>query len=82
MTTLSEYFNRNREPAKFEFGARVFGRLNRVPFVGSVGSDGIVSETVGPLVSVTLDLPMLIDNKYHTAIKVPRSSIKLLKFFD
>lgn len=81
MASLSEYFRRNREPAEFEFGARVFGRYNKIPFVGTVGFDGVVSPDLGPRVTVTLDLPIIVNGTYTTVLAVERKILKLLKEF-
>lgn len=82
MASLSDYFRRNREPAEFDFGARVFGRYNKIPFIGTVGFDGVVSPELGPRVTVTLDLPIMINGTYTTVLVVERGRIKLLKSYD
>lgn len=82
MSQLAEYFKRNRDPAKFEFGSRVFGRYKKIPFIGTVGFDGVVSPDRGPEVTVTLDLPILINDRYTSVLVVDRKSIKLLKSYD
>lgn len=82
MASLSDYFCRNREPAEFEFGARVFGRYNKIPFIGTVGFDGVVSPELGPRVTVTLDLPIMVNGAYTTVLSVDRGAIKLLKSYD
>lgn len=73
---LDEWFNAHRPAAKFEFGARVEGKYNGIPFVGSVGSDGIRAEDEEPHVTVTLDLPLMHKGKVHNVLRVPRKSVK------
>ncbi len=82
MSSLAEYFAKERYQGKWEFGDRVFGRWNKVPFIGSVGTDSIVSELEGPRVTVTLDLPLRYKDKLHTVITVKPNDIKRLKSFD
>lgn len=73
---LDEWFASHRLPAKFEFGARVSGKYNGIPFVGSVGSDGVRNDDEEPHVTVTLDLPLMYKGKVHNVLRVPRKSVK------
>lgn len=82
MGTLSDYFDRVREPAVFEFGTRVFGRVGKIPFIGTTGFDGTTSEVQGPEVTVLLDLPAKINGVYVTVLRVKRQHIKKLKSYD
>jgi hypothetical protein len=66
--TLSEYFSENRYKPIWFIGDRVEGKWNGIPFVGSVGNDGLVSELEGPKVSVHVDLPILYKGKVYTII--------------
>ena len=79
--TLAEYFAQNRYHAKYEFGERVFGHWNKIPFIGSVGNDTLVSELEGPRLSIHLDLPMKTKNGIHSIIIVKHKDIKRLKEF-
>lgn len=73
---LSEWFEANRLPAKFEFGARVSGKYHGIPFVGSVGSDGVRNDDEEPHVTVTVDLPIQYKGSVYNVIRVPRKSVK------
>ena len=80
--TLAEYFAMNRPQAVWDIGDRVFGYWNKIPFVGTVGCDNMVSELEGPRVSIFLDLPILYDGKVHSIIFVKQKQIKRLKSMD
>lgn len=73
---LSEYFAMNRPEPKYEFGARVFGHYEGIPFIGSVGADNMRSIEEGPMVSITPDLPIKIGDAIHNVIRVPYKAIK------
>ncbi len=76
---LAEYFEKHRPAPKWEFGDRVFGKIQNVPFVGTCGGEGMVNETEGSLVTVFVDLPVKIKDKWHTTfIKVKPSALKKL----
>ena len=78
--TLAEYFALHRPKPKFEIGQRVIGKYEGVPFVGTCGCDNMVNETIGPMVTVFLDLPLKTKTTVHyTFIKVKYKDIKLLK---
>lgn len=64
MASLKEYFEKNRYQAKYEFGTRIFGKYNKIPFIGSIYGDSVVSDVEGPRLSIHLDLPIKIDNVY------------------
>ena len=75
--TLAEYFSTRRYKAVYEFGARVEGKYKKIPFVGSVGSDSIRNDDEKPHVTVTLDLPLMVDGVIHNVLRVPTKSVKL-----
>lgn len=79
MASLAEYFKANRYQAKYDIGDRVIGKWNKIPFVGTVGNDSLVSELEGPKVSVHLDLPIKYKDKIHTIIFVKHKDIKPYK---
>lgn len=68
MASLAEYFERERPQPIFEFGTRVFGKYNKIPFIGTVYGDGMVNEEQGPRLSIHLDLPIMIDGKAKSII--------------
>lgn len=76
MVSLAEWFSNNRYKAKYHIGDRVFGYYKKVPFIGSVGNDSLVSEEEGPRVSIHLDLPIKVDNDYKSLIIVKHKDIK------
>lgn len=80
MASLKEYFEKNRYQSSYEFGERVFGHWNKIPFVGSVGSDSVISEEEGPRITVTLDLPIVFENKIHNVIIVKHKDIKSMMY--
>jgi hypothetical protein len=83
MGTLAEYFDKNRPTATWQFGDRVYGNFEGVPFVGTCGGEGMVNETEGTLVTVFLDLPLKSKNKWHTTfIKVKPKTLKRLPSSD
>lgn len=79
MGNLSDYFARNRYQAQYSIGDRVFGRWNKIPFVGTVGNDTLVNEQRGPQVSVHVDLPILYENRVYSVIIVGHKDIKPYK---
>ena len=81
MGNQTDYFNKIGYKAVYEIGDRVSGHWCKIPFIGSVGNDRLVSELDGPEVTVHLDLPIHIDNRNFYVIIVKHSSIKLLKKF-
>lgn len=77
--TYAEYFALNRYKPKWFIGDRVEGKWNGIPFVGSVGNDGLVSELEGPKVSVHVDLPILYKGKIHNIIFLKPKELKARK---
>lgn len=81
MGNQSDYFNAKGYKPKYEIGDRVFGYYKKIPFIGTVGNDTLISETEGPRISIHLDLPMRIDNYNYNVIIVKHKDIKRLKEF-
>ena len=80
MASLAEYFAANRPVAKYNIGDRVIGKYHGVPFVGTCGADVMVNESVGPLVTVFLDLPLKHKDQWHELfVKVKYKDIKLYR---
>ncbi len=77
MVSLAEYFKQNRYQAKYDIGDRVFGKWNKIPFVGTVGNDTLINETEGPRITVHVDLPIKYKDKIYTVIIVKHKDIKL-----
>lgn len=79
MGTQTDYFNRVGYQPTYFIGDRVFGKWNKIPFVGSVGNDTMISEIEGPRISVHLDLPIKFQDRVHTIIFVKHKDIKPYK---
>lgn len=82
MGSLTDYFNASHtyKPV-YQIGDRVFGYYQKIPFVGSVGNDRVVSES-GPEVTIHLDLPIKLDTKVCNIIVVRHKDIKRLASYD
>jgi len=79
MASQTDYFNRIGYQPKYWIGDRVFGRWNKIPFVGSVGNDTLINETEGPRISIHLDLPIKFKDVVHNIIIVKHKDIKKLE---
>ena len=82
MASLAEYFSNNRYKAQWQIGDRVFGKYNKIPFIGTVGNDTLINEIEGPRVSVHLDLPLKFDYEYKSYIIVNPKELKRLISMD
>ena len=82
MGTLTEYFQQQARTPQYHLGDRVYGHWNKIPFMGTVGVDGLVSTEQGPRVVVMADLPIKYQDQYHRVITVTHRDIKPLKSFD
>jgi len=72
MANLTDYFNRKNEDAprpKFLYGDRVFGRKEKVPFIGTVQRE------VGSLVMILTDLPVVFEGEVCNILSVKQSDI-------
>ena len=76
MPNYAEYFAKKAYKPKYQIGDRVFGYYKKIPFIGSVGNDTLISEIEGPRISVHLDLPMKIDQEIRSVIIVKHKDIK------
>jgi hypothetical protein len=79
MGNLTEYFEQNAYKPTWSIGDRVFGYWNKIPFVGTVGNDTIISEIEGPRITVHVDLPIKYENKIYNVIIVKHKDIKAYK---
>jgi hypothetical protein len=79
MSGLAEYFANNRYKPTWFIGDRVFGKFNKVPFVGTVGNDTVINDVEGPRVSVFLDLPLKLKDVVHRIVFVKPSDLKRLQ---
>lgn len=76
MGNQTDYFNRIGYKPTYQIGDRVIGKWNKIPFVGSVGNDTVISEIEGPRISVHIDLPIKFKDQVHTVIFVKHRDIK------
>ena len=72
----AEYFEKNRHVAKYEFGQRIFGYWNNIPFIGTVGNDTVINESFGPQYSIHLDLPIKYQKVIYNVIVDKQSNFK------
>jgi hypothetical protein len=79
MPSMSEQFNEKGYKPKYWIGDRVFGHWNKIPFVGTVGNDTVINESIGPQISIHLDLPIKFGDKMHNFIIVKHKDIAKLK---
>ena len=79
MAHAIDQFEISKYKPKYEIGDRVFGKFHKIPFVGSVGNDRIVSEITGPEITIHLDLPLKYDGKVYNVIIVKHKDIKAYK---
>ena len=82
MANYAEHFAKTAHKSKFEIGDRIFGYYQKIPFVGSVGNDRVISPITGPEVTVHLDLPIRLGEITHNVIIVKHKDIKKLTVWD
>jgi hypothetical protein len=78
MGNYTEYFDRIGYHPTYHLGDRVFGRYQKIPFIGSVGNDTIINHTEGARISIHLDLPMKTKDGFKSVIVVKHKDIKKL----
>jgi hypothetical protein len=81
MGNQTDYFERIGYRPTYWIGDRVFGKWNKIPFIGTVGNDTMINETEGPRISIHLDLPIKHNETIHTVIIVKHKDISKLKEF-
>ena len=81
MGNQTDYFERIGYKPKYYLGDRVFGYWNKIPFIGSVGNDTVISELEGPRITIHLDLPIKFQNKINNIVVVKHKDIKPLTVF-
>lgn len=79
MGSQTDYFNRIGYKPKYFIGDRVIGHYNKIPFVGTVGNDTMISEVEGPYVTVHLDLPLQHNKHVYSFLKVKHKDIRPFK---
>jgi hypothetical protein len=81
MGTQTDYFNRIGYKPKYHLGDRVFGRWNKIPFIGSVGNDRCI-DGVNPEITIHLDLPIKLTGRLYSVIIVKHKDVKPLKEYQ
>jgi hypothetical protein len=81
MGNQTDYFEKIGYRPTYYIGQRVFGKWNKIPFIGSVGNDTVLNPFEGPRISIHLDLPIRYKDNIHRVIIVKHKDIKLLKEF-
>jgi hypothetical protein len=76
MGSQTDYFERVGYRPKYFLGDRVIGHWNKIPFVGTVGNDTLISELEGPRITIHLDLPIKYQDTWHNVIVVKHQDIK------
>lgn len=74
MGNLANYFDKVTYKSKYIIGDRVFGKWNKIPFVGTVGNDSCI-DGANPRVSIHLDLPIKYAERVHNIIFVTHKEI-------
>jgi len=82
MTNLAEYFKDNRYSPKYDFGTRVFGYWNKIPFVGTIYGDSVINDIEGPRLTISLDLPIKFENKVMSILIDKHKNIKNIKLLS
>ena len=81
MGNQTDYFERIGYKPVYWIGDRVFGKWNKIPFIGTVGNDTMINETEGPRISIHLDLPIKYKDIIHNVIIVKHKDIGKLTNF-
>jgi hypothetical protein len=79
MGTQTDYFNAKGYKHVYDIGDRVIGKWNKIPFVGTVGNDRLISERDGPEITIHLDLPIKFKDTIYNFIIVKHKDIKRFK---
>lgn len=82
MANYAEYFEANRYKPKYHIGDRLFGKWNKIPFIGTVGNDRFVNEIDGPEIVIHLDLPIKHEKQIHGIIIVKHKDVRKLTNYD
>ena len=81
MGNQTDYFERIGYRPKYWIGDRVFGKWNKIPFIGTVGNDTMINETEGPRISIHLDLPIKHNGTIYNVVIVKHKDISKLTEF-
>jgi hypothetical protein len=78
MGTQTDYFNRIGYKPLYQIGDRLFGRWNKIPFIGTVGNDRCIDGR-NPEITVHLDLPIVVEGQARWFIIAKHKDVQLLK---
>lgn len=78
MANQTDYFNKIGYKHTYDIGDRVFGKWNKIPFIGTVGNDRLINNIDGPEITIHLDLPMRLTGELTSFIIVKHADIKQL----
>jgi hypothetical protein len=78
MASFTDYFKNKEVKNTWHLGDRVFGKWNKIPFVGTVMIENMISEDEGRRVIVSLDLPLNYKKEYLTILTVKVKDLKKL----
>ena len=78
MGNQTDYFEKIGYRPTYFLGDRVFGKWNKIPFIGTVGNDTKINDIEGPRISIHLDLPIKHKDSIHNIIIVKHKDIKKL----
>ena len=78
MASLTDYFNKIGYKHTYDIGDRVFGKWNKIPFVGTVGNDRLINNIDGPEITIHLDLPIKHQGQIKHFIIVKHADVKQL----
>lgn len=71
--TQTDYFNNKEQPrTTFKYGDRVFGRVDKMPFIGTVQRE------IGGIVMIHTDLPVMMEGMISNILTVKKSDITKL----
>jgi hypothetical protein len=79
MASMREYFELTSYKPKYQVGTRIYAKWNKIPFVGTIYNDSLVSEVDGPKLSIHLDLPLNYQDKIFTMLNVKFNTVKDIK---
>ena len=79
MGNQTDYFERIGYWPTWFLGDRVFGKWNKIPFVGTVGNDRKINERDGPEITIHLDLPIKFHGQVYNIIIVKHQDVKAYK---
>ena len=78
MGNQTDYFEKIGYWPTYFLGDRVFGKWNKIPFIGTVGNDTKINDVEGPRITIHLDLPIKHKNVVYNIIIVKHKDIKKL----